>query len=294
MTGNPMIEWQKVTRSKELFQKNPVETVWGGYWDNGYPLGIAISRIDGDVLPSKVRIEDGKCTVSSNGRVYYPEQYEIPRILGKIPEGVWTPVFDNRFPKNCLLPPSSDNRHYFMRINHADNLTLGKVNDNGVVTFGYQNEEITYSNKPFEVFTLTSNVLKTLDSSDKTIFKTNGNYLTFRVRALRDAQISFGQNGQMRFEVTIGMMKNKAIGINAIGRYCDSLVPINDLLHPFDKKGFWIYWSDMEIKVGREGDLEPLVTILDNNVFGINCVHLATRGVVGEWLIPSLDKFTVF
>lgn len=293
MSGD-LIEWHELTVNRELQEGNPVSTVWGGYWDDGYPIGIAISRVDEDVLPSKVRMEDGRCTVSSNGRVFYPTEYEVPKIAGENPHGVWTPVFNKIFPTNALLPPSYANRHYFMRIHHAGNLTLGKVNDNGVATFEYQNEEITYSNKPYEVFTLTSNVLKTSPTlSRSTVFRTDGNYLTFRVRALRNAQISFGNDGQMNFELDIGILKNKAIGIKTIGQYCDSLVPINDLLHPFEKRGFWVHWSDMEIKAGREGDLEPLVIMNSGNiaVSGINSVKFSTNGVRGEWLIPPLKFF---
>lgn len=296
MSRNTFVKWQKLTINSELQEGNPVSTVWGGYSDDGCPIGIAVSQVDGDLLPSKVRMEDGKCTVSSNGRVFYPTAYEVPRITGKNPEGVWSPIFNKTFPLHSLLPPSNDNRHYFMRIHHANNLTLGKVNDNGVATFAFQNEEITYSNKPFEVFTLTTNTVKTLPTDPPTaaIFKTNGNYLTFRVRGLRNAQVSFGHNGLMRFDLDIGILENKAIGIKAIGSYCDSLVPINDILHPFEKRGFWVHWSDMEIKAGREGDLEAIVSINSRNysVSEINCVRFSTREVRGEWLIPPLEKFT--
>lgn len=291
------MDWKKLTVNRELQELlDPVSTVWGGYWDDGYPIGIAISHVDDDFLPSKVRLEDGICTVSSNGRVFYPTEYEVPRIGGKVPQGVWCPISNKIFPRNALLPPSSGNRHYFMRIHHANNLTLGKVNDNGVATFGYQNEEITYSNKAYEVFTLATILLKTspTDLPATAIFKTNGNYLTFRVRALRNARIAFGHNGQMKFELDIGILENKAIGIKTIGRYCDSLVPLNDVLHPFEKRGFWVHWSDMEINAGREGDLEPIVSLNSGTyaVSGINCVKFSTKEVRGEWLIPSLDKFT--
>ena len=62
-----------------------------------------------------------------------------------------------------------------------------------------------------------------------------------------------------------------------------------DILNGNEFIGFWINWRNGSIKLGKSGEIDPILSWKETGMFPVKFVGVANgRGVNGQWIVESI------
>lgn len=208
-------------------------------------------------------------------------------ILANIGDAVWVPVSNKIMPCN-LIQTGDTNPSSVGRVRHNNFLTPGEIKD-GILHVSYAFKAKGYG--VFEALTLVPHSISVSELKSSSPYRTNGYYLTFKVRSEDEVYVILGVNLEQMFRVTIGALENKISAIGPLNNPLKSYEKTTNILDSVIWRGYWVKWIKSHTLVfGAEGNTEPLVKLTDDNVDNINSVVFSSRNSKSEWKIPELTE----
>lgn len=270
-------EWKRLKFGDQI----PANAVQGGYERNGEPLYIGRAA-DWKNYCGKVSPSQG-CFIPERGVEKHFTEFEI---LTNV-EGIWVPVFNGNEekPSNALKITDYDGEDvYSGRYLHRGSLVVGKVFR--TKTFiSYRGIEWNFS-KNYEIFTVVPRSFTLKSRGHSKFFRTSGDYIVFKLKTSGFSSILLGTTEKSLLEVCLS---DKC---SFITDYKNSVSKETYSLNSDDKfNGFWIHVKNGIIKVGRESDLDPILTLeteTDTSILEIVKFESLYRS---EWTIPDYEEF---
>lgn len=264
----------------------PSGAVYGGF-DRGRSMFLCVASAQsksGDLVGKLVETLEN-CIYGENGGEFNSVDYKVVINL----EGVWVPVFSGLFgpekPCNAIQMATFSNSPVYAGRIHIDNvLTVGSAFEDHLIYVPYNYGTKHYSTN-YEVFTAVSKALTVSGNSNR--YKTIGKYLTFRVKSNDEVAIYLGIRKVNHFVATLGAKSSMSLGTIYYPFYANTRAA-NELNENISK-GYWIRWTSNEyLELGREGDILPILTLKDENIFKIDSVVFASPNGTSEWILPEL------
>ncbi|KAL5288068.1 hypothetical protein ACFFRR_008737 [Megaselia abdita] len=270
-------EWKRLKFGDEI----PSNAVKGGYEKNGEPLYIGRAT-DWKNYCGKVSPSQG-CFIPERGVEKRFTEFEI---LTNV-EGMWVPVFDGNEekPTNALKITDYDGEDvYSGRYLHQGSLVLGKVFR--TKTFiSYRGIEWNYS-KNYEIFTVVPKNFTLKSKGHSKFLRKSGDYIVFRLKTSKFAQILLGTRKESLFEVCLS---NKN---SFITDYKNSVFKeTSNLCNEDEYTGFWIHMKNGLIKVGKESQIQPIISLETETDLSVLEIVKFESLFKSEWNIPDYEEF---
>lgn len=259
----------------------PHGAVYGGF-DRGRSMFLCLAKAqsgNGELI-GKLAETQQVCFYGEEDKEFSTPDYKAVTNV----DGVWVPVIPPEVPCNMIqFATFLEKQVYAGRINIDNTLTMGSViGSTAYIPYGGRNQ---IKKNEYEVFSAVSKKLDVNGNSNR--FATTGKYLTFKVKSGDEVAIYLGLRKVNHFVITIGAKGTIAVGTVYYPFYTNTRAASD--LNENVGKGFWVRWTTRDyLEFGREGDIIPILTLKDENVFKIDSVVFSSPNGASEWLLPEL------